>query len=87
MQITKTHYYCDYCGIELEGKGHISIHIKNYAGFVKPPDWKHKTKLEDRPYQFCGGEHLISFLSTNARKKGRPRKVKKLEKKGGKNGK
>jgi len=75
MQITKIHYYCDYCGKELENKEHICIYVCHFASWVKPPNWKHKSKLENRPYQFCDEKCLITFLKTNSKKRGRPNKI------------
>lgn len=69
MQVIETRYYCDYCGKSLRDKQHISIHICHYAGVVKPPEWKHKKRLEDRPYQFCDIDNcLTGFLFNNAKK-------------------
>lgn len=68
------HYYCDYCDEEIGKVPHISIHIAQYAGWVKPPKWKHKKQLENRPFHFCDEKHLGAFLKTNAKKRGRPKK-------------
>ena len=74
MKVVVDHYYCDYCGKEIGDKGHISIDIHFYAGWVKPPKWKHKIVLEDRPYQFCGDECLCNFMKTNSKKQRKSKK-------------
>ena len=66
MKITEIHYYCDHCEKELTEKRHISICLGTYAGYVEPPKWKHKERLEERPYQFCNIHCLRKFLTDNS---------------------
>jgi ribosomal protein L34E len=70
MRKIETKYYCDYCGKVLGKKPHISICMGPYAGLVKPSEWKHKKKIETRPYQFCDIDNcLAEFLIKNCTKK------------------
>jgi len=70
MRKIETKYYCDYCEKPLGDRSHISIHIKNYAGIVSSPEWKHRKHLENRPYQFCNVDDCFAkFLSYNFTKK------------------
>lgn len=78
MRDIEVNYYCDYCKKKLGNKQHVSIHIKNYAGIVCPPVWKHLHKLEDRPYQFCDIDNcLAKFLIINKIKKEHKKEKKK----------
>lgn len=77
MRKIETRYYCDYCERLIGDHPHISISIRCWAGIVKPPEWKHKKRLEDRPYQFCDNDTcLMAFLIHNCTKKNLKRKKK-----------